>query len=73
MPERRGRRLAGAPKSGNEIFVSGLSNFWWMLHNHLMIIDSPVSHWHFSLLFFKENCFYPLHKSPFSELLLLLF
>ena len=35
MPERRERRLAGAPKSGNEIFVSGLSNFWWMLHNHL--------------------------------------
>jgi hypothetical protein len=27
MPERRGRRLAGAPKSGNVIFVSGLSNF----------------------------------------------
>jgi len=35
MPERWGRRLAGAPKSsGNKIFVSGLSNFWWMLHNH---------------------------------------
>ena len=34
MPERRWRKLAGAPKSGNEIFVSGLSNFWWMLHNH---------------------------------------
>jgi hypothetical protein len=34
MPERRGRRLAGAPKSGNEIFRSGLSNFWWMVHNH---------------------------------------
>jgi len=34
MPERRGRGLAGAPKSGNVIFISGLSNFWWMLHNH---------------------------------------
>ena len=38
MPERRGRRLAGAPKSGNENFVSGLSNFWWMLHNHLILL-----------------------------------
>jgi hypothetical protein len=35
MPERQGRRLAGAPKSGNGIFVTGLSDFWWMLHNHL--------------------------------------
>ena len=38
MPGRRGRRLAGAPKSGNENFVSGLSNFWWMLHNHLILL-----------------------------------
>ena len=35
MPERRGRRLAEVPKSGNVNFVSGLSNFSWMLHNHL--------------------------------------
>jgi len=35
MPGRRGPWLAGAPKSGNVNFVSGLSNFWWMLHNHL--------------------------------------
>ena len=34
MPERRGRRLAGAPRSGNEIFVWGLPDFWWTLPNH---------------------------------------
>ena len=43
MPERRGRRLAGAPKSGNEIFVSGLSNFWWMLHNHQILFIQEIN------------------------------
>jgi len=56
MPERRGRRLAGAPKSGNGIIVSGLSDFWWMLNKHQKITRNFFYRTGFPEIFLENTC-----------------